>query len=224
MAIVKFGMIIVDMRGKLGGHVLAKNRGGSYARTKVTPLNPQTGFQMKIRAIFTTITQAWSSLTENQRNSFRVRAPLYSSKNIFGDSKVPSGKELHQRLNENLIHSGQAILTEALPPIPVPASKISGVAIAPGFSFEIELDGDSTGSRVQVFASSAVTKGTEFVRHKLRLLTFRVGTDQQSIDILSEYTQRFGAPVSGDKIFIGIKFINAQGQASPMETLSAIAQ
>jgi len=32
-----FGAIVVDGRGKLGGHVASKNRHGSYFRTKVSP-------------------------------------------------------------------------------------------------------------------------------------------------------------------------------------------
>ena len=42
MAKIKFGMMMTDASGKLGGQVFSKNRGGSYVRTKVTPTNPQT--------------------------------------------------------------------------------------------------------------------------------------------------------------------------------------
>jgi len=45
---MKFGAIVVDGRGKIGGHVASKNRGGAYLRTKVTPSNPQTGYQAAV--------------------------------------------------------------------------------------------------------------------------------------------------------------------------------
>ena len=48
---IKWGALVVDGRGKLGGHVAAQNRGGSYLRTKVTPSNPQTTFQTGVRSM-----------------------------------------------------------------------------------------------------------------------------------------------------------------------------
>ena len=52
MAIIKFGMMMTDARGKLGGHVLSKNRGGNYVRTNNVPSNPQSNFQTGVRAAF----------------------------------------------------------------------------------------------------------------------------------------------------------------------------
>ena len=49
MAKVLFSALISDMRNKLNGSVFAKNRGGSYLRTKVTPVNPQTVAQVHKR-------------------------------------------------------------------------------------------------------------------------------------------------------------------------------
>ena len=57
MAKIKFGMMMTDARGKLGGQVFSKNKGGAYVRTKVTPSNPQTIAQTTRRALFAAI---WS--------------------------------------------------------------------------------------------------------------------------------------------------------------------
>ena len=46
----KFGSFIVDGRGKVNGHVISKNRAGSYIRTKVTPVNPRSTAQLTQRA------------------------------------------------------------------------------------------------------------------------------------------------------------------------------
>jgi len=54
-----FGAIVVDGRGKLGGHVASKNRHGSYFRTKVSPSQPASQYSANVRARFTTISQAW---------------------------------------------------------------------------------------------------------------------------------------------------------------------
>jgi len=47
-----FGAIVVDGRGKLGGHVASKNRHGSYFRTKVSQANQQVSIaQMSVPAL-----------------------------------------------------------------------------------------------------------------------------------------------------------------------------
>lgn len=51
MAKIKFGMMMTDARGKLGGQVFSKNRSGSYVRTKVTPVNPQTTTQQNSHCV-----------------------------------------------------------------------------------------------------------------------------------------------------------------------------
>jgi len=47
-----FGAIVVDGRGKLGGHVASKNRHGSYFRTKVSPSQPASQYSANVRAAY----------------------------------------------------------------------------------------------------------------------------------------------------------------------------
>src|SRR5690606_26146133 len=99
MAKIKFGMMMTDARGKLGGQVFSKNRGGSYIRTKVTPSNPRSSFQQAIRTLLSGFSQAWSSLTANQRSAWNGAVSNWSKTDIFGDIKNPTGKNLFVRLN-----------------------------------------------------------------------------------------------------------------------------
>lgn len=55
---IKWGMMMTDGRGKLGGQVASKNRAGAYVRTKVTPVNPRTTQQQAIRTLFGSIASA----------------------------------------------------------------------------------------------------------------------------------------------------------------------
>ena len=57
---LKFGAIVTDGRGKIGGHVASKNRSGAYLRTKVTPSNPNTVAQVQVRSILASLSQSWS--------------------------------------------------------------------------------------------------------------------------------------------------------------------
>jgi hypothetical protein len=55
MAKINFGQTVNDARGKLGGTVFSKNKSGAYTRRKVTPANPRTVAQSRVRNFFGTL-------------------------------------------------------------------------------------------------------------------------------------------------------------------------
>jgi hypothetical protein len=223
MAKIKFGMMMTDASGKLGGQVFSKNRGGSYVRTKVTPTNPQTTAQMSVRGIFASISSRWSALTNEERNTFNEFVSAYSRTDIFGDLRNPSGKSLFQRLNQNLEISGQSQIDTCESPTEVPfANVLSAVAQGGSTTFDVELGGNLTGSKVVIWATPQLSQGTKFVKNQLRQLEVFSGANAQTCDIGAAYSARFGVPSGGANITIGVRVINANGQASPIETIKAI--
>lgn len=223
MAKIKFGMMMTDASGKLGGQVFSKNRGGAYVRTKVTPSNPQTTAQMLVRGIFASISSSWSSLTESARLSFNNLVNDYARTDIFGDLRNPSGKALFQRLNQNLEISGQAQITTCVPPTEVPfANVVSALGDVSATSLDVETDGDTTGSKVVVWATPSLSQGTTFVKNKLRQVQVFTGAAAGTFDLYDAYVAKFGIPAAGDNIYVGVRVINANGQASPLETIKAV--
>src|SRR5689334_14742391 len=104
MGKIKLGSIVVDIRGKVGGHVYSKNRGGSYMKNKVTPSNPQTSSQTSIRAVFTSLSQGWRDLTNDERLQRESAVQGFARTDVFGDVKNPTGNTLYIRLNMNIIN------------------------------------------------------------------------------------------------------------------------
>ena len=96
---VKFGAIVVDGRGKIGGHVASKNRGGAYFRTKVTPTNPNSTAQAGVRNRMTSLAQGWRGLSASARLSWNNAVGDFAKTDIFGDIKQPSGINLFPTLN-----------------------------------------------------------------------------------------------------------------------------
>ena len=225
MAKIKFGMMMTDASGKLGGQVFSKNRGGSYVRTKVTPTNPQTSAQSTIRGIFASISSRWSSLTDAQRNTFNGFVQAYARTDIFGDLRNPSGKSLFQRLNQNLEISGQLQIDVCTSPSEVPfANLVSATGSVVGASFLVDYAGDLVGAKVVVWATPQLSQGTKFVKNQLRQLIVADGANAGTVDIQSAYAAKFGLPVAGANIYVGVKVINANGQASPLEVVKASVQ
>jgi len=223
MAKIKFGMMMTDASGKLGGQVFAKNRGGNYVRTKGIPTNPQTTFQTAVRALFASISSGWSALTDAQRASWNTAVSSFARTDVFGDLRNPSGKALYQRLNQNLALTGQAQLTVAPSTAEIPNVQIVSVlGDVSSETLNIDTSGDSTGFEVAVYATPRLSQGTSFVKNDLRQITTIEGTGLANLDAYAAYVARFGAPVVGDNIVLGIKLVGPNGQSSPLQTAKAV--
>ena len=223
----KFGAIVVDGRGKIGGHVMSKNRAGAYMRTKVTPTNPNTAAQVLSRSRLATLSIAWSSLTDAYRLSSNNATELWKSTNIFGDLKNPSGFNLFQRLNNNLAQVGVAQINT--PPQPAAIGAWTTFSFVP----------DNTGTMVLTFAPTPVpagfavlidgtapcSPGIKNANARFRRITSLAAAIATGADIQAQYVAKFGsiAPI-GDRVFLRAKYINiATGQVGlPVEATAVI--
>lgn len=219
---LKFGAIVVDGRGKIGGHVASKNGAGAYLRTKVTPTNPQTARQSTVRALFAAITTAWSGLTASQIAAWNEAVPNWTSTNVFGDLKKPSGKALFQRLNNQAQAAGLAGFTAVPAKMALPDAVVTAVPIGIAAT-TLALTGADTdaGTQVMVFASPPVSNGTTNVKSQMRQIYVAAGDAYSATAAFAAYEAKYGAITLGMKIFIGVKYVVASGQASPLQTLQA---
>lgn len=225
MAKIKFGMMMTDARGKLGGQVFSKNKAGAYLRTKVTPTNPQTTFQTTARLLFAAISAGWSGLTESARLGWNEAVPSWASTDIFGDLKNPTGKELYQRLNNQAQSAGLAAVTAIPAKLPFPDDVVTA-AVFDISAVSITLTGASIAAATQVviFATPPLTAGTSFVKNRLRQIYAVAGNAFVAADAWTAYVAKYGAPLAGDNVYIGVKYVLANGQAAPMQVLKATVQ
>lgn len=208
---IKFGSIIVDGRGKVGGHVMSKNRSGNYMRTKVTPSNPNTSFQASVRSILTGLSQGWRGLTQAARDSWNNAVSDYSGTDIFGDIKNPSGINLYVKLNANLSEVGAS--TIGLPPLPesVPAvtlGAITATAGVPSFSIAFGVSPVPADTAYIVRATAQISPGKKFVKNLYRNFAQLDASDTTPFDALADYNARFGTLVAGQKIGVEIIAVN----------------
>lgn len=218
MAKVKTGALVTDIRGSIGGSVFARNGGGAYMRNKVTPLNPRSVEQSRVRNIFAQLSQGWSQLTESQRVAWNNAVGNYAQTDIFGDNQTLSGKALYQQLNQNNLLVGRTAITS--PPVNQEVRTVSDFdPIYNTTTPALDIGGASAGmgTQILIYATPAVTAGTTFVKNKLRL----IGTEQlvgSSVDVLTKYEDRFGAISENDRIAVAIRVIAPDGQAGALQT------
>lgn len=224
----KFGALIVDGRGKIGGHVASSGRGGSYLRTKVTPTNPRSGSQLGIRNRFTFLSQAWRGLTQQQRDAWNAATSAFARTNIFGDLRNPSGINLYQRLNNVLLSIGQAILTDPPAPAEVASVVISSVVPAIGAG-EINIQfapAVPAGTAVKIYATAPQSAGKSFIKSELRLIDVMAAAQVSPRDIMAAWEAKFGQlSGAGQKIFVELVPVNiATGQVGAPSQAAGIIQ
>jgi len=219
----KFGMIVVAGRGKIGGHVASANRSGAYFRTKVTPVNPQTPAQNEVRSRLGGLSQAWRGLTDAQRAGWTGLVSSFAKTDIFGDIRNPSGINLYQKLNNNLLTIGGSQISEAPQPEDVFTSAILSASFQSGVGLgEIDTAGNiPLGVNVKISATPPISQGRSFVKSEYRLIATPVGDGTPLLEIGPAYLARFGTPPVGSKVFFKIVYVNnTTGQESTLQTIA----
>lgn len=177
MALVQLGGGVLDARGSIGGQVFSRNRFGNYIRARITPVNPQSTRQNKIRAVIQSLAQHWSStLTQAERDAWEVYADAITRQNALGAQIKLTGfnhfirsNSIRSQSDDTVIEPGPTTLT--LPPadpifvceVDETAQQIS-VTFDPALSWAIIDAGE-----MYVFMSAPKAVGTNFIGGPFRL-------------------------------------------------------
>ena len=216
---IKWGMMMTDGRGKLGGQVASKNRSGAYVRTKVTPVNPQSLSQSGVRANFSAVSALWRGLTDNNRASWNEAVNNWQRTDIFGDLKTPSGFNLFMRLCTPLQNAFGYVITAQYAPTPVEMPALSAVtatyvtgteALDLVTTVENELDLDQY--VYNIYATAPQSAGKSYVKNAFRQIGW-VEADAPSRDILDLYEAKFGTLPIDSNVQIRVQALSrATGQ------------
>lgn len=216
---IKWGMMMTDGRGKLGGQVASKNRAGAYVRTKVTPVNAKSTAQMGVRSNFATVSAMWRGLTDANRASWNEAVNKWQKTDVFGDLKTPSGYNLFMRLCTPLQNAFNDVIIGSYAPSPVEMPALSDVT-AEYVTGTNTLSLDTTVSNdvdlefyvYNVYATAPQSNGKSFVKNDFRLLGW-VEADASTRDITDLYEAKFGEIPANANIHIRVQALaRATGQ------------
>lgn len=214
MAKIKYSALVSEMRNKLNGSVLSKNRYGNYVRNKVTPVNPQTVYQQAQRSALAGISASWRNLAQSERDSWINAAKSVPRTDIFGDSKILSGQAFFLSANLNLGASNSALITS-----PGISSDLGNV-VATAVNISVDFGNNvvsfeapilptvlPTGSKLVVYATDAVSPGIAFVKNRYRYLGTFTPT-AGVLDLTAEWSARFGQCPVGYNVFLRLALVS----------------
>lgn len=206
----KFGAIVTEGSGKINGFVASRNRAGAYFRTKVTPVNPQSTAQLLVRNRLGSLSQDWRGLTDAERAAWNGVVSSFAKTDVFGDLKNPTGFNLYQRLNNNLLTIGEAAID--VPPVPSAVAEVSLVSItaaAGAGTIAVVLSAAVPAtSAVKVFATAPQSPGVSFVKSEYRLITILAGATATPVALGTAYVTKFGSWAVGQKLFFKFVFVD----------------
>lgn len=228
MARVLFGGGVADVRGKWNGQVFSRNKGGSFFRTKVTPINPNTTYQAAQRSYQSNLSKYWaSSLTDDQRQGWKTFGAILGTQSIFGNKLILSGIAAFIGVNRVLLAAGVAQIDDAPASNDVQNITSGSLAVSSGLGtlvFTFAPTPYSAGSGLYIFATPPMSPGILNFTPQLRLIGY---TDAAAspLDITTLWTARFGSvpATPGQAIGISVRALDtATGSISAASNFQAI--
>jgi hypothetical protein len=138
MALVKYGSIITEIAGKLGGHIFQRTGAGHSVHTIQRPGLWPSARKLAQRNNFLRVVNAWKALIPGDITLWQAATIEYPIENSLHETIYLSGYSLFLMLNLNLLEAGFSIITTPQPPEPAQIlTGISGQVGIGGGSFVI---------------------------------------------------------------------------------------
>ncbi len=124
------GLMVGQLSGKAGNTVASRNRAGSYIRTRVIPKLVRNSTTTFVRTIFTDLSQAFRTLTQEQIKGWNNLGSQIVRKTSLGESFHLTGLQAYKSLNQTNQFLGNPVLAD--PPVfsSAPGADTTGAIIA----------------------------------------------------------------------------------------------
>lgn len=188
--------MVGQLSGSTGSTTASHNRFGSYFRSRVIPVNPNSSSQQAVRGLFGGFSQAWRTLTESQRSGWASLAENVPRVDALGVAYVLTGAQLYNGTNLLRDAVGDASIADA-PALDSPPVLTSVVLTATGpatLSLAYTATGGAAGNNFIIRASATRSAGKTYVRRsELKQIQVVAGNVATPISILAAYEALFGA-------------------------------
>jgi hypothetical protein len=219
--------LLSDARASVGGATFSKNRGGNYIRARVAPVQPRTVAQQNVRAGLATLAGMWASLTAAQIAGWNALASGITLSDSLGNSYSPSGIDVFVGNNRNLSDIAESVVSDTPAGSPnfddISPLTVICTAGTPTFTIAPTIGAAPTGFKFLVRATPQLSPGISYVgQSKYRIVEAFAASAFDSLDILSTYTERFGALLAGRKIQVAVTLVQISSGFQSLQLTAAI--
>lgn len=219
MARAKYGAIITEIKGKIGGTVFQGSRSGGVIKNK--PNNKSSSGSGKLtkadagrlflpQRTISTLASNWRLLSVSDQLAWNTSAPLYPFTDKYGQPYTGSGYQLYMSINSNLLLIGADPLD--IPPAP------SDIEPTPPFTIDWTTPGSviiDTPSPVpanyvlQLYATPCMSLGRKPSNGDYKLIALFTPGFTFPYDLITNFTENLGSPLVGGQVWFSGKLTKA---------------
>lgn len=213
----------VPRSGSYQGVTSSRNRYGQYVRTRATPVQPRSTFQLNQRARFSTNAAGWRGITDAQRAGWAALGLMISRTDSLGQPYTLNGFGAYCCVNNNKLDAGDAVVADA-PILVTPADLTTVTLTATSVALSVAYTATplAAGVRLIIYVSPQASAGRKF-NGDYRLLAVTAAAAASPSNILAAYTARFGVPVTGNRLFLSVCTYQGGFKGSPFNVSQVIA-
>lgn len=192
MARVKYGALITDLAGSIGGITFQKNSSGSIAKLRnKTPLNPSLS-QSDQQVALSKLVALWSTLSQAYQDNWAALAAAHTHFNAWGKETTLNGFQWFMSCNLNLISAGWDPISDAPSYSPIsPPNDFTLSADADDFDINIASGWNPGDDKILIYATPPVRQTSVKLRRSLFLLDSYTGGNITNRDIRVKYENMF---------------------------------
>lgn len=222
------GLMVGQLSGSTGSTTASHNSQGSYFRSKVKPVNPNTTAQNFVRDRFALPSESWRGLTDAQRQGWKSLGAQMTAVDALGNPYTLNGFQAYMSVNRYRLQLNLTVLSSA--PALTSASWLTALgpivadSVVPTFTVAFTPTPVPANSYLLIRATRPISPGRSFIGPTQYRNMFTVNPAGASpADILANYTARFGTLIAGYKVGIqAVPFIANGFRGAPLTAVVTI--
>lgn len=213
----------VPQSGSQAGTTSSRNRYGQYRRTRAIPVNPNTGAQGTVRARLSANAAAWRALTSGERAGWTDLGASLTRTDALGQTYTLNGFSAYCSVNNNRGFTGLAAVSDA-PAIATPAAIATATLTLTNAALSMAYTATplAAATFLAIFASPQRSAGRSF-EGDYRYIKLSAAAAASPLVALTEYTAKFGVPVTGNRIFFSLKTLTLGFESGPFNFSQVVA-
>lgn len=127
MAVIQYSGLVNQMRGKLNGSTLSRNRSTNTIYRKGQPAGTSTVLQDRRRSAFAQVQRSWKTLTNQQKSDYSQASDSNPTTDRFGNPTILSGYAYYMKINIPVYVAFGSVFRDinTAPALPLPANTVS---------------------------------------------------------------------------------------------------
>lgn len=202
MAVLKFGAIITDMKGKLGGQVFQGGNNSKVIRNNSYKKGTSTTARQAANRLIYSVSTLWRGLNDTQRGEWATAALSWGFVDKFGNAYYGNGYQCFMAFNTGRLQSFEAVVSSPNAPVSAESAGVFVISADDATVMDVNWDVDTTVvQNFLLYMTAPTTAGKNPNNLKYRFITSGATNGATSGSCSAEYDAVYGGRANDDVIY-----------------------